>query len=111
MMPADQSPWQQYLIINCMPFSLYIPQQLQEEPVLPANAAYLRTEACTHTWGALAAVMAQLPLAQSQYYVVLDSSVRGPFVPPYAQHVSAGGGQCMGPCVRCCCPLLCLPCS
>lgn len=59
---------------------------LASEPALPPNAAYVRTDACVGTWGALGAVKAELPLAASQYYVVVDSSVRGPFIPGYAQH-------------------------
>jgi len=52
-------------------------------PTLPANAQYLRTEQCTGTWGAIDAVMGLLPIADYQYFVVVDSSVRGPFLPPY----------------------------
>ena len=78
------------------------PQPPLEEPALPANAAYLRTQACAGTWGAVGAVMEQLPLAQYQYYLVLDSSVRGPYVPPYAQHVSIPLAGVHVPATCCC---------
>lgn len=52
-------------------------------PTLPANAQYLRTEQCTGTWGAIDAVMGLLSVPDYQYFVVVDSSVRGPFLPPY----------------------------
>jgi hypothetical protein len=52
-------------------------------PTLPANAQYLRTEQCTGTWGAIDAVMGLLPISDYKYFVVVDSSVRGPFLPPY----------------------------
>lgn len=52
-------------------------------PALPPNAHYLRTEQCTTTWGAIDAVSRVLPIAEHQYFVVLDSKMRGPFLPPY----------------------------
>lgn len=53
-------------------------------PALPPNAEYLRTEACTGTWGALRAVLDWLPAPGGfQYFMVVDSAVRGPFLPPY----------------------------
>lgn len=58
-----------------------------ELPQLPANAEYLRSRDCTSTWGALSTVMSKLPLDDFQYYMVVDSSVKGPFVPEYAQKV------------------------
>lgn len=57
-------------------------------PSLPQNAQYLRTEACPTTWGAIDAVMRVLPVADHKYFVVVDSRMRGPFIPSYA---SPGG--------------------
>lgn len=68
-------------------------------PELPTNAVYLRTDACNSTWGALGAVMNELPLDRFQYYMVVDSSVRGPYIPPYAQHVSPERAQLGAPAV------------
>jgi hypothetical protein len=64
-------------------------------PSLPANAAYLKTQQCTTTWGAIDAVMLALPIVDHEHFVVLDASVRGPFLPPYMQGTSAdqGGAQ------------------
>lgn len=62
-------------------------QDILELPQLPANAEYLRSRDCTSTWGALSTVMSKLPLDDFQYYMVVDSSVKGPFVPEYAQKV------------------------
>lgn len=52
-------------------------------PKLPSNADYLHTNACTHSWGAIRSVMTELPTVSYDYFVVLDSSVRGPYLPPY----------------------------
>ncbi len=59
------------------------PQNFPRLPKLPPNAAYLRTERCTGTWGAIDAVARALPVAAHEYFLVVDSSVRGPFLPPY----------------------------
>lgn len=52
-------------------------------PSLPSNAAYLKTSLCTTTWGAIDAVYRALDVQEYDYFVVVDSQVRGPFVPPY----------------------------
>lgn len=52
-------------------------------PSLPSNAAYLKTSLCTTTWGAIDAVYRALDVQQYDYFVVVDSQVRGPFVPSY----------------------------
>lgn len=52
-------------------------------PSLPSNAKYLKTSLCTSTWGAIDGVSRQLPLNDYNYFVVVDSKVRGPFVPSY----------------------------
>lgn len=68
-----------------MPLSFHpnFPQNFPRLPALPDNAQYLRTELCTNTWGAIDAVRGALPLAQHEYIMVVDSTVRGPFLPPY----------------------------
>ena len=53
-------------------------------PSLPSNAAYLLTSSCTTIFGAMAAVMPELPASSYNYILVVDSSVRGPFMPSYA---------------------------
>lgn len=52
-------------------------------PSLPSNAAYLKTSSCTTTWGAIDAVYKALDVQQYDYFVVVDSQVRGPFLPAY----------------------------
>jgi len=64
-------------------------QDLLTLPPLPSNAEYIKTRACTTTWGAIGAVLGQLPSAKFEYFMVLDSSVKGPFIPTYAQQVWA----------------------
>lgn len=53
-------------------------------PQLPPNAQYITTPACIGTWGALGAIEEQMDASKYPYVVVIDSSVRGPFLPPYA---------------------------
>jgi hypothetical protein len=56
-----------------------------ELPTLPPNASLITTESCTSSvWGIIASVTDQLPLGERSYYMVVDSSVRGPYLPPYA---------------------------
>lgn len=62
-------------------------QDLLAHPQLPPNAQYIKTSACTGTWGAIGAAMAQLPVVNFEYFVVVDSSAKGPFMPVYAQQV------------------------
>ena len=52
-------------------------------PSLPSNAAYLKTSLCATTWGAIDAVYGALDVQEYDYFVVVDSQVRGPFVPAY----------------------------
>ena len=52
-------------------------------PVLPPNAEYIETERCTSSWGAISAIMTNLNITDYQYFVVVDSSVRGPYLPTY----------------------------
>jgi hypothetical protein len=52
-------------------------------PSLPSNAAYLKTSSCTTTWGAIDAVYKALDVHEYDYFVVVDSQVRGPFLPAY----------------------------
>lgn len=56
-------------------------------PELPPNAKYISTTACTGTWGALGAIEEQVDATKFPFVVVVDSSVRGPFLPPYAAGV------------------------
>lgn len=71
------------------PYSCRSPQDLLNLPQLPPNAEYIKTSACTSTWGAVAAVMGRLPVSSFEYFVVVDSSVKGPFLPVYVQEVGA----------------------
>lgn len=52
-------------------------------PSLPNNAQYLKTSLCTTTWGAIDAVGRALNVQDYDYFVVIDSHVRGPFLPSY----------------------------
>ena len=52
-------------------------------PSLPSNAQYLKTSLCTTTWGAIDAVSRALNTQEYDYFVVVDSHVRGPFLPSY----------------------------
>ena len=54
-------------------------------PTLPPNAEYIKLEvgACTSTWGAIAEAMGALPVPDYEYFIVIDSAVRGPYLPPY----------------------------
>lgn len=61
-------------------------------PTLPPNAEYIHTHSCSNTWGAIGAVINELPLAQYGYYMVVDSSVRGPFLPPYVTSYAPSSG-------------------
>ena len=56
-------------------------------PSLPSNAQYLRTSLCTTTWGAIDAVIRVLNVHEYDYFVVLDSQVRGPFMPSYVTNM------------------------
>lgn len=42
-------------------------------------------------WGALGAALPKLPTAKFDYVMVVDSSVKGPFLPVYAQQVRGRG--------------------
>lgn len=52
-------------------------------PGLPSNAAYLKTSLCATTWGAVDAVYGALDVHQYDYFMIVDSQVRGPFMPSY----------------------------
>lgn len=52
-------------------------------PSLPKNAQYLKTSLCTTTWGAIDAVSRALNVQEFDYFVIIDSHVRGPFLPSY----------------------------
>jgi hypothetical protein len=52
-------------------------------PSLPSNAQYLKTSLCTTTWGAIDAVHRALNTQDFDYFVIVDSHVRGPFLPSY----------------------------
>jgi len=54
-------------------------------PSLPQNAQYLKTSLCTTSWGAIDAVTKVLGIQQYRFFVIVDSHVRGPFVPSYVQ--------------------------
>eukprot|EP00890_Picochlorum_soloecismus_P001815 jgi/Picsp_1/2634/NSC_00864-R1_hypothetical protein VOLCADRAFT_105929 [Volvox carteri f. nagariensis] len=56
-------------------------------PSLPQNAQYLKTSLCTTSWGAIDAVTKVLGIQQYRYFVIVDSHVRGPFVPSYVQNM------------------------
>ena len=56
-------------------------------PSLPSNAQYLKTSLCTTTWGAIDAVSRVLNVQEYDYFVVIDSHVRGPFIPSYVSNM------------------------
>lgn len=52
-------------------------------PSLPENAQYLVGSECATVWGTIASVKDDLPILRHEYIVVLDASVRGPYLPSY----------------------------
>ena len=56
-------------------------------PSLPQNAQYLKTSLCTTSWGAIDAVTKVLSIQQYRFFVIVDSHVRGPFLPSYVQNM------------------------
>lgn len=54
------------------------------QPALPANAEYMQVSECTGSWGVVGALSRSGLLPPKAYTVVIDSSVRGPFLPSYA---------------------------
>lgn len=65
----------------------FLPSPLQpppSQPPLPANAEYMQVHDCTTSWGVLGALTRSGLLPSKAYTVVVDSRVRGPFLPSYA---------------------------
>ena len=56
-------------------------------PELPSNAKYLHHSNECFDWGTFGWAMKQenVQVADYKYFIFLNSSVRGPFLPPYLQ--------------------------
>lgn len=61
---------------------------LPQLPTLPANARYLNHPNRCYDWGTIGWVLSskQVDPAAYRYFIFMNSSVRGPFIPPYAQN-------------------------
>ena len=61
--------------------------QLPTLPLLPPNARYLRHPNRCYDWGTIGWVLTskQVDTSAYKYFIFMNSSVRGPFIPPYAQ--------------------------
>lgn len=63
-------------------------KELPALPQLPPNARYLRHPNQCYDWGTIGWVfaMGQADPQQYKYFIFMNSSVRGPFIPPYAKN-------------------------
>lgn len=61
--------------------------QESQLPELPANARYLHHANTCYDWGTFGWIMEteQIDISKYKHFVFLNSSVRGPFLPPYLQ--------------------------
>lgn len=60
--------------------------QLARLPALPANARYVMHSNECYDWGAVGWLLlrsGKIDLSRFKYFVITNSSVRGPFLPPY----------------------------
>lgn len=67
-------------------------------PGLPANARYLRHANKCYDWGTIGWVFSsgQADPSRYKYFIFMNSSVRGPFIPPYARVRLQGLGEAGG---------------
>ncbi len=82
----DADPWTDYVIAVNGPSSVPL-------DALPANVRVVRRENVCYDGGTAGEVLAGMDVQPYRFFIVMNSSVRGPFLPAYFAGSNGGGGE------------------